>query len=78
MGLTDWLQYLESSPSGLTNKSLDNVKNVANKLNLLNFTGKIISVVGTNGKGSCVVFLESIFALYFNLTFTFLFFSELC
>src|SRR3990172_9215928 len=60
MGLADWLQYLESLPSGLTNKSLDNVKNVANKLNLLNFTGKIITVVGTNGKGSCVVFLESI------------------
>lgn len=33
---------------------------VAKKLNVLNFTGKIIAIAGTNGKGSTVIFLESI------------------
>ena len=60
MDLADWLQYLETLPSGLNNKSLDRVKSIAKKLNLLKFTGKIITVAGTNGKGSCVIFLESI------------------
>ncbi len=60
MGLTGWLSYLESLPSGLTNKSLAAVKKIASKLDLLNFTGKIITVAGTNGKGSNVIFLESI------------------
>ena len=60
MDLADWLQYLETLLSGLNNKSLDRVKSIAKKLNLLKFTGKIITVAGTNGKGSCVIFLESI------------------
>lgn len=64
MNLTSWLKYLETFPSGVNNNSLDNIKKVAHKLNLLNFykkySGKIIIVGGTNGKGSCVVSLESI------------------
>lgn len=60
MNLTAWLQYLETLPSGLNNSSLVNVKNIAQKLGLLSFSGKIITVGGTNGKGSCVVFLEAI------------------
>ena len=60
MTLSDWLQYLESLPSGLNNKTLDHVKIAASKLDLLSFYSKIITVAGTNGKGSCVAFLDSI------------------
>ncbi|EKE01796.1 MAG: hypothetical protein ACD_21C00052G0014 [uncultured bacterium] len=60
MNLSAWLQYLEALPSGLNNKSIADVKNVAQKLGLLSFSGKIITVGGTNGKGSCVAFLEAI------------------
>lgn len=60
MNLTKWLDYLESLPSGLTNTSLAVTKNLAKKLEVLNFTGKIITVAGTNGKSSTVIFLESI------------------
>lgn len=59
--LSEWLQYLETFPSGLTNADLVRVKEVATKIDLLNnFTGTKIVVAGTNGKGSNVVFLESI------------------
>lgn len=57
---SDWLQYIENLPFGLNNRSLDHVKTVAKKLGLLNFAGKVITVAGTNGKGSSVIFLESI------------------
>ncbi|CAL7962904.1 bifunctional folylpolyglutamate synthetase/dihydrofolate synthetase [Gammaproteobacteria bacterium] len=60
IGLTAWLHYLETLPSGLNNNSLVGVKSIAQKLGLLSFSGKIIVVGGTNGKGSCVVFLEAI------------------
>lgn len=60
MNLNAWLQYLEALPSGLHNNSLLGVRSVAQKLGLLRFSGKIITVGGTNGKGSCVVFLEAI------------------
>lgn len=60
MSLTDWLKYLESLPSGLANRSLEHVKSVAASLGVLNFARKVITVAGTNGKGSTVVFLESI------------------
>lgn len=58
--LTDWLHYLELLPSGLANKSLASVKRVAAELDLFNKSTKIITIAGTNGKGSTVVFLESI------------------
>lgn len=58
--LTAWLRYLEALPSGLSNNSLVRVKSIAQKLGLLSFSEKIIVVGGTNGKGSCVIFLEAI------------------
>ncbi|MBU0743932.1 MAG: bifunctional tetrahydrofolate synthase/dihydrofolate synthase [Gammaproteobacteria bacterium] len=58
--LASWLHRLESLPSGLANNSLDHLKIVAQKLDLLKFTNKVITVAGTNGKGSTVIFLESI------------------
>ena len=58
--LKNWLRYLEAFPTGLTNVDLSNVKTVANKLDLLTKSAFVIVVGGTNGKGSCVAFLESI------------------
>ena len=60
MNLTEWFIYLNNLPSGLTNRSLAQVRHAAEKLDLLNVASKIITVGGTNGKGSCVVFLEAI------------------
>lgn len=58
--MQDWLAYLGSFPSGLARGSLEPVKNVAFRLGLLNLSSKIITIAGTNGKGSTAVFLESI------------------
>ncbi|MDR1057265.1 MAG: bifunctional tetrahydrofolate synthase/dihydrofolate synthase [Coxiellaceae bacterium] len=58
--LTDWLQYLDSLPSGLAHRSLNYLRSLASKLNVLNFAGKVMTVAGTDGKGSTVIFLESI------------------
>ena len=60
MDLTAWLQYLETLPSGLNNNSLVRVKKLAKRLGLLDFSGKIVVVGGSNGKSSCVVCLETI------------------
>jgi dihydrofolate synthase / folylpolyglutamate synthase len=59
MNLFDWLSYLETLPSGLANKSLIPLTQVARRLNVLAFGGKVITVAGSNGKGATVVFLES-------------------
>ena len=61
MDLPAWLQYLETFPSGINNNSLVKVKKLAQRLGLLNFSGKIVVVGGSNGKSSCVVCLETIF-----------------
>jgi dihydrofolate synthase/folylpolyglutamate synthase len=55
--LHDWLKKLNSQGIIL---GLERCKKVAKKLNLLNPSFKIISVAGTNGKGSCVALLDSI------------------
>lgn len=60
MNLNQWLRYLETLPSGLNVRSLKHLKKIAAKLKILKFSAKIITIGGTNGKGSCVTFLESI------------------
>ena len=60
MFLANWLKYLESLPPDLNNRYSDHLKNTAKELDVLGFAGKVITVAGTNGKGSCVAFLESI------------------
>ena len=60
MNLIDWLHYLGSLPSGLNNQSLKHIKSIAQKLDVVDFPAKVITVTGTNGKGSTVVFLENI------------------
>ncbi|MCL5261345.1 MAG: bifunctional tetrahydrofolate synthase/dihydrofolate synthase [Gammaproteobacteria bacterium] len=58
--LAIWLTYLESLPSGLSNLGLNRLELVAAKLQLKSLSSKVITVTGTNGKGSCVAFLEAI------------------
>lgn len=58
--LAFWLQHLDSLPSGLSHKSLEHLKGIASELGVLSFSGKVITVTGTNGKGSSIIFLESI------------------
>lgn len=58
--LVDWLRQLETFSSGLNHQSLAHVLGVAKKLDVLDFAKKIITVAGTNGKSSSVVFLEAI------------------
>ncbi|MDA8561849.1 bifunctional folylpolyglutamate synthase/dihydrofolate synthase [Gammaproteobacteria bacterium] len=61
--VNEWLSYINSSSPAEINLSLERVYDIGNKLNLLNPNSKIITVAGTNGKGSCVSILESIYLL---------------
>jgi len=58
--LAAWLTYLETLPSGLSNPNLISLELIAAKLQLGSLSSKVITVAGTNGKGSCVAFLEAI------------------
>jgi dihydrofolate synthase / folylpolyglutamate synthase len=58
--LHSWLNYLETLHPKLIDLGLERIGIVAKQLNLLSFTCPVITVAGTNGKGSCVALLESI------------------
>jgi dihydrofolate synthase/folylpolyglutamate synthase len=58
-GLQAWQQKLESLDPGKIELGLDRVKSVFARLNIC-FSGKIILVAGTNGKGSAVAALEAL------------------
>ena len=63
INFAEWLKYLESLPSGLSEIREDNfekIKKLAESLGVTKFSGKVITIAGTNGKGSCVAFLENI------------------
>lgn len=59
--LADWLTELESRHFQEIQLGLDRMKMAANKLDLLNLPSVVISVAGTNGKGSTVAALEAIY-----------------
>lgn len=60
MNLSNWLTYLETLHPDEIELGLDRVRLVADKLNL-DFSSKtVISIAGTNGKGSTSCFLESL------------------
>jgi dihydrofolate synthase / folylpolyglutamate synthase len=59
--LEDWLAWLETLHPKKIDLSLDRVIEVLGKLELLDPPYKIVTVAGTNGKGSCVAMLESIY-----------------
>lgn len=58
--LHDWLQWLEQLHPSEIDLGLDRIKNVAHSLHLLNPSARIVTVAGTNGKGSCLATLEKI------------------
>lgn len=70
--LSDWLQWLESSHPREIDLGLERVNSVAQRLGL-SFQGvKVVTVAGTNGKGSCVALLSSLLtaAGYRTATYT--------
>lgn len=58
--LEDWLSWQETLHLSEIDLGLERIGKVADKLNLLNPSFPIITVAGTNGKGSTVAFLDSI------------------
>ena len=52
--LADWLGWLEKSHPKEIDLGLERIRLVADRLDLLQPNAKIITVAGTNGKGSCV------------------------
>src|ERR1700722_3999435 len=58
--LSDWLRYIESLHPKTIALGLERVQSVALKLAILDFTCPVVTIAGTNGKGSCVAFLEAI------------------
>jgi len=60
MNLTDWLGYIESTHPSTIDLTLERIRIVLERLNL-NVSFPIISVGGTNGKGSTCSILESIY-----------------
>lgn len=52
--LADWLGWLEQSHPKEIDLGLDRIRQVAARLDLLSPMAKVVTVAGTNGKGSCV------------------------
>lgn len=52
--LADWLGWLEQSHPKEIDLGLDRIRQVAARLDLLSPQAKVVTVAGTNGKGSCV------------------------
>ncbi|KTD20439.1 folylpolyglutamate synthase [Legionella lansingensis] len=59
--VAEWLFYLEHLPQHEIQLGLTRIKKVAASLQLLQPKAKVISVAGTNGKGSTVAALEAIY-----------------
>lgn len=62
IGLDDWLCFLENRHSQEIQLGLTRVTEAARELNLLTPKARVITVAGTNGKGSTVALLESIYS----------------
>jgi dihydrofolate synthase/folylpolyglutamate synthase len=60
MCLDEWLNYIETRYKRKVELGLERVSVVAKELNLTSFPCPVITVAGTNGKGSCVAYLETI------------------
>jgi dihydrofolate synthase / folylpolyglutamate synthase len=59
--VTDWLNHLEHRHAKEIQLGLSRVKKIAQALNLLHFNATVITVAGTNGKGSTIAALEAIY-----------------
>ncbi|MFT6731916.1 MAG: dihydrofolate synthase/folylpolyglutamate synthase [Polaribacter sp.] len=64
--LSAWLERIESFHPEEIKLGLSRIKDIARLMDLLSPKAKVITVAGTNGKGSCVATLESL-ALQSNL-----------
>ncbi|GAB3514554.1 bifunctional tetrahydrofolate synthase/dihydrofolate synthase [Pseudoxanthomonas daejeonensis] len=60
VGLDGWLAYMESQHPRSIDLGLDRVREVAARLGLGRPAAQVITIAGTNGKGSTVAFVESI------------------
>lgn len=58
--LSEWLEWQEELHLSEIDLGLERIGNVAKRLNLLSLITPIITLAGTNGKGSSVALLESI------------------
>ena len=58
--LNEWLSYLEQLHPCEIELGLTRISKVAKKLDLIHFDAKVITVAGTNGKGTTCAFLEEI------------------
>jgi len=58
--LADWLAYIERQHPKSIELGLDRVREVAVRMRLARPARQVVTVAGTNGKGSTVAFLESI------------------
>lgn len=59
--MSEWLSWINSLHVTDIDLSLERVMEVAKRLRLLNPNCLVVTVAGTNGKGSCVAGLESIY-----------------
>lgn len=57
-----WLHYFETRPQQEIQLGLDRIKAVAEHLQVLDINAVVITVAGTNGKGSTVATLEAIYS----------------
>lgn len=62
MNLEQWLEYLESPRSNRIRLGLDRIKAAAISHSVDRFSCPVVTVAGTNGKGSCVALLETIYS----------------
>nr|VFJ49500.1 MAG: dihydrofolate synthase / folylpolyglutamate synthase [Candidatus Kentron sp. FM]VFJ71918.1 MAG: dihydrofolate synthase / folylpolyglutamate synthase [Candidatus Kentron sp. FM]VFK19101.1 MAG: dihydrofolate synthase / folylpolyglutamate synthase [Candidatus Kentron sp. FM] len=60
--LSDWLAWQETLHPSPVDLGLERVSRVARRLGIGRVPFPVLSVAGTNGKGSCVALLESIFS----------------
>ncbi|HEV8694866.1 MAG TPA: bifunctional tetrahydrofolate synthase/dihydrofolate synthase [Lysobacter sp.] len=58
--LAEWLDYIERQHPKSIDMGLDRVREVASRMGLKRPAKKVITVGGTNGKGSTVAFIEAI------------------
>jgi dihydrofolate synthase / folylpolyglutamate synthase len=59
--LAQWLAFIDSIHGSRIDLSLQRIEEIAKAQNLTQFEAPVITVAGTNGKGSCVSFLENIY-----------------
>ena len=59
--LNEWINYIASIHAMEMDLGLERVRQVAVKLNVLALTSRVVTVAGTNGKGSTVAGLEAVY-----------------